>query len=51
MSGVTIGIGYDLGVTPKAQITSDWKARLSESELAALLAVQGVTGAAAKRLP
>ena len=49
-SGVTIGIGYDLGMTPKAQITSDWEKRLSESELAALLAVQGVTGKAAKRL-
>ena len=50
MSGVTIGIGYDLGMTPKAQIRSDWKSHLSESELAALLAVQGVTGVAVKRL-
>ena len=50
MSGVTIGIGYDLGMTPKAQIRSDWERNLSESELAALLAVQGVTGAAVKRL-
>ena len=50
MSGVTIGIGYDLGMTPKAQIRSDWERHLSESELAALLAVQGVTGAAVKRL-
>jgi hypothetical protein len=50
MSGVTIGIGYDLGMTPKAQITSDWQSHLTEAELAGLLAVQGVTGAAAKRL-
>ena len=50
MSGVTIGIGYDLGMTPKAQIRSDWERHLSESELAALLAGQGVTGAAVKRL-
>ena len=49
-SGVTIGIGYDLGMTPKAQITADWQRRLSDAELAAMLAVQGVTGAAAKRL-
>ena len=48
MSGVTIGIGYDLGMTPKAQITSDWECYLFEPELAALLAVQGVTGPAAK---
>jgi hypothetical protein len=50
MSGVTIGIGYDLGMTPKTQIISDWESHLSESELAALLAVQGLTGTAAKRL-
>ena len=49
-SGVTIGIGYDLGMTPRAQITSDWEIHLFEPELAALLAVQGVTGPAAKRL-
>src|SRR6185295_12196550 len=49
-SGVTIGIGYDLGMTPKAQITADWQRRLSDAELAAMLTVQGVTGAAAKRL-
>src|SRR6188768_168613 len=47
-SGVTIGIGYDLGMAPKAQITSDWEIHLFEPELAALLAVQGVTGPAAK---
>jgi len=50
MSGVTIGIGYDLGMTPKSQITSDWESYLFEHELAALLAVQGVTGPAAKQL-
>ena len=50
MSGVTVGIGYDLGMTPKGQITSDWESHLFEPELAALLAVQGVTGPAAKRL-
>ncbi len=49
-SGVTIGIGYDLGVTDKAEIEADWSGRVSDVDLAALLAVQGVTGAAAKKL-
>ena len=49
-SGVTIGIGYDVGVTKKAQITADWETYLFEPEMAALLAVQGVTGVAAKQL-
>jgi hypothetical protein len=49
-SGVTIGIGYDVGVTKKAQVTADWETYLFEPELAALLAVQGVTGVAAKQL-
>lgn len=49
-SGVTIGIGYDLGMTPRAQIANDWKPHLFEPALAALLAVQGVTGAPAKKL-
>ena len=43
-SGVTIGIGYDLGMTPKAQITSAWEPLSFRARLAALLAVQGVTG-------
>lgn len=49
-SGVTIGIGYDLGMIAKSQITSDWEIHLDEPGLAALLAVQGVAGPAAKRL-
>jgi hypothetical protein len=49
-SGVTIGIGYDLGVTRKAEIRADWEPLLSEADLVALLAVQGVTGLPAKRL-
>lgn len=49
-SGVTVGIGYDLGVTKKPQITADWEVYLFEPELAALLAVQGITGPAAKQL-
>lgn len=49
-SGVTIGIGYDLGVTAKSQIDADWSGRVSDVDLAALRAVQGVTGPAAKTL-
>jgi hypothetical protein len=50
MSGVTLGIGYDLGVTNKSQIREDWEPLLSEADLVALLSVQGVTGPAAQRL-
>lgn len=49
-SGVTIGIGYDLGMTPRPQVRADWEPLLSEVDLAALLAVQGITGPAAKQL-
>lgn len=49
-SGVTIGIGYDLGEASKAEITEDWQAYLFEPQLAALLAVQGVCGPPAKQL-
>jgi hypothetical protein len=49
-SGVTIGIGYDLGEASKAEITADWQAYLFEPELASLLAVQGVCGEPAKQL-
>ena len=49
-SGVTIGIGYDLGVAGKSAITADWEPYLYEPQLAALLAVQAVCGPPAKRL-
>jgi hypothetical protein len=49
-SGVTVGVGYDLGMTSKAEIRADWEPLLGEADLVALLAVQGVTGPAAKRL-
>jgi hypothetical protein len=49
-SGVTVGIGYDVGMTQRAQVRADWGPLLSEVDLASLLAVQGVTGPAAKRL-
>ena len=49
-SGVTIGIGYDLGFTSKAQIEADWGPYLEQPARAALAAVQGVKGAAAQQL-
>ena len=49
-SGVTVGIGYDLGMTPKAEIKADWEPLLAEADLVALLAVQGVVGPAARQL-
>ena len=49
-SGVTIGIGYDLGMTSRNEIRADWEPLLAEADLVALLAVQGVTGEPAKRL-
>lgn len=49
-SGVTIGIGYDLGYNTKAKITADWGNRLSPADLAALLTSAGKTGAAARAM-
>jgi hypothetical protein len=49
-SGVTIGIGYDLGFTSKAQIEADWDPYLEKPERAALAAVQGAKGATAQQL-
>ena len=49
-SGVTIGIGYDLGFTSKQQFEADWGPFLEEPARAALAAVQGAKGAAAQQL-
>jgi hypothetical protein len=49
-SGVTIGIGYDLGFTSKQQIEADWDPFLEKPERAALAAVQGAKGEAAAQL-
>jgi hypothetical protein len=43
-SGVTIGIGYDLGMTPTPQILSDWRHQLSDIAVARLATAQGITG-------
>jgi len=49
-SGVTIGIGYDLGYASKAQIEADWGPHLEQPDRAALAAVQGMKGVAARQL-
>jgi hypothetical protein len=49
-SGVTIGVGYDLGYTPKAEIESDWAPHLEAPERAALLTAQGFKGEPARQL-
>ena len=49
-SGVTIGIGYDLGYTSKQQFEADWDPFLEKPERAALQAVQGAKGAGAEQL-
>jgi hypothetical protein len=49
-SGVTIGVGYDLGFTSKAQIEADWGPFLEQPARASLAAVQGIKGASAEPL-
>lgn len=49
-SGVTIGIGYDVGVTSKTQIAQDWRGRIADVSLARLLTAQGITGSSAQQL-
>jgi hypothetical protein len=48
-SGLTIGIGYDLGHTAASQIEKDWRGRLPDADVEALLAVAGKKGDEAKR--
>ncbi|HYE96984.1 MAG TPA: hypothetical protein VD962_12320 [Rubricoccaceae bacterium] len=47
-SGVTIGIGYDLGFNTAAQIEKDWRGRVSDADLASLLTVAEKKGDVAK---
>lgn len=46
-SGVTVGIGYDVGYNTRAAVISDWKA-LPEGSRNALASAAGVKGVAAK---
>jgi hypothetical protein len=47
-SGVTIGIGWDLGMTPASETARAWAPHLPASTLAALVGVSGRTGEAAQ---
>jgi hypothetical protein len=49
-SGVTIGIGYDVGVTSAKQIEQDWRGQLTDEAVDRLLTVQSITGVRAKQL-
>jgi hypothetical protein len=50
-SGVTIGIGYDVGYVSKAHFATDWTGDvLPDGMVAALQKAAGVTGAAARAL-
>jgi hypothetical protein len=44
-SGITIGIGYDLGYNDALTVSRDWSGRVDRIDLARLVAVSGVKGA------
>ena len=47
-SGITLGIGYDLGYNSAARIAQDWRGQLPDSRVKLLAGVAGLTGAKAK---
>jgi len=47
-SGLTIGIGYDLGYNTKAQVAAAWNTQVSAGDLALLQGVAGKTGTTAQ---
>jgi GH24 family phage-related lysozyme (muramidase) len=47
-SGVTIGIGYDVGYAIKSELGTDWQSAIADSMITALEAALGVTGAPAQ---
>ena len=49
-SGVTVGIGYDLGYATAGRIQSDWKNFLTPDVILAMQRCAGVTGASARNL-
>ena len=51
-SGVTIGVGYDIGYATRAQLDADWGARIAGPDLARLALCLGVKSLSAKaRIP
>jgi len=49
-SGVTIGIGYDLGYNNRQQIKLDWGGRVSGNHLSFFLNCSGIKGEMSKRM-
>ncbi|UGY15097.1 peptidoglycan-binding protein [Bradyrhizobium septentrionale] len=49
-SGVTIGIGYDVGQTSRAQFIADWSGKIPDAMVKALAKTCGVTGVPARAL-
>lgn len=49
-SGVTIGIGYDLGYNTARQIKQDWAGQIPDSDIKRLVRVAGLKGKDAKRV-
>lgn len=49
-SGLTIGIGYDVGYANKAQLWNDWDGVIPDEMIAKLERAIGVTGAKAKKI-
>lgn len=49
-SGVTIGIGYDVGQSSRAQFVADWGGKIPDAMVKALAKTCGVTGVAARAL-
>tara|TARA_R110000787_G_scaffold74017_8_gene164708 strand:- start:10031 stop:10819 length:789 start_codon:yes stop_codon:yes gene_type:complete len=47
-SGITIGIGYDLGYNSSTQIRRDWVGEIGEMELEKLVVIAGLKGDSAK---
>jgi len=48
-SGITIGIGYDLGYTSKDEIGKDWRGKIADFDLDELVHVGGLKGDAAQK--
>ncbi len=46
-SGITIGIGYDLGYQPETKIKKAWQGKIPDADLEKLISVSGLKGEAA----
>lgn len=49
-SGVTIGIGYDVGYVTRSELWADWKGAIPDTMIQALEPALGISGGAAKSL-